>query len=135
MLPPEISWGEAATAVLIGVYGLFKFMEHRAKQDVLRGEADMGNESSRHLVRRAEERMKELHDLRNETNKILGDFGLRLVKVESDVKHMEATLRNVENTIEKNNKLLTAILLRVSALGGGRRSAPGDPEDDIPENG
>ena len=115
-----------------GAWGALQLKKRQHRSHEHNADAEVGRESATTLVHRAEARMKEMHDLRDNLNTTLGQFSMRLLSVEKDVQRIEGNLDTCTTNLVKQyeelradmkegkNKL-DAILTRVYAIPGGRR--------------
>lgn len=111
-----------------GVWSGLKIALHKQRSNDKDIDAAVGRESAAAMVQRAEDRMRELHDLRNEQSKILGGFSNRLTAVEKDVSFTMAAVSDLKNDMKSGGQKLDAILERVWALPGARGRRQDDPE-------
>lgn len=104
-----------------GVWGGIKLAQSKQRHRETDSDAEVGRESATALVQRAEARMKEMHDLRDNLNQTLGAFSLRLLSVEKDFQRVDSTLIELKSDMKAGQATLNAILERVYSLPGGRR--------------
>ena len=119
--------GIAIGGILSGLGGLKLF--ERVKRNGTEGiDAEIGRASAAEMVQRAEDRMRELHRLREDQNIILGGFDKRLVAVEKDTKQTQESVSELKDNFKEGNRKLDAILERVWSMSGNRRQ-PGGKRD------